>query len=214
MPSTHEYLATLPFDIYELSLFRLVATSGSFTKAAQQAGMTQSGITRQIQGIESQIGTPLFERTTRRVVLTAAGRFLLGRVEKIVQQVDHTYRVLQENFTAAPKTLAVGVSRSIGLAYLPGFFTAFRQKHPSVRTRVSQQSSADILTGLDDRTLHAGIMSTPERLPAGVKITHRFRDDFVSLHPREPPCRRDREPRWNSCANWPRAIGYSSKKRP
>src|SRR5436190_23860579 len=115
MRNTHEYLATLPFDVYELSLFQLVASTGSFTKAAQQAGVTQSAITRQIQGIESQLGVALFERTTRRVVLTPAGRFLLSRSEAIVHEVGQTFRLLREDFANAAKTLSIGVSRSIGL---------------------------------------------------------------------------------------------------
>src|SRR5436190_23314321 len=116
MRNTHEYLATLPFDVYELSLFQLVASTGSFTKAAQRAGLTQSAITRQIQGIESQLGVALFERTTRRVSLTPAGRFLLHRSETIVREAGQTFRQLQEGFAAAPKTISVGDSRSICLA--------------------------------------------------------------------------------------------------
>ncbi len=183
MHSAHEYLATLPFDIYELSLFQLVASAGSFTRAAQQAGLTQSAITRQIQGIESQLGVALFERTTRRVALTPAGRFLLSRSEAIVQDVGQTFRQLREDFAAAAKTISIGVSRSIGLAYLPGFFVSFRQKHPAVRTQVTQQSSAEILLGIEANDLQVGIICPPDRLPAGVKITHRFRDEFVVIAP-------------------------------
>lgn len=52
----HEYLTTAPFDLYELHLFHLVAKQGSFTKAAEVAGLTQSAITRQIQGMENSLG--------------------------------------------------------------------------------------------------------------------------------------------------------------
>ena len=73
MQETHQYLATVPFDIYELHLLNLVAAHGSFTKAAAAAGLTQSAITRQVQGVESRLGLALFERTTRQVVATDAG---------------------------------------------------------------------------------------------------------------------------------------------
>jgi DNA-binding transcriptional LysR family regulator len=52
MLDMNEYLATAPFDLYELHLFHLVAETGSFTKAGQRAGLTQSAITRQIGGME------------------------------------------------------------------------------------------------------------------------------------------------------------------
>src|ERR1041385_2388323 len=76
MRAVNEFLATGPFDLYELKLFHLVAEHRNFTRAGQAAGLTQSAITRQIQGMEARLGTPLFERTTRSVTLTAAGAAL------------------------------------------------------------------------------------------------------------------------------------------
>lgn len=73
------FLATVPFDLYELSLFHLVAEHGSFTKAGQKARLTQSAITRQIRGVEEQLGVALFERTTRHVRLTDAGKLLYAK---------------------------------------------------------------------------------------------------------------------------------------
>ncbi len=179
----HEFLATAPFDVYELHLFRLVATCGSFTKAAERAGLTQSAITRQIQGIEERIGVKLLERTTRRALLTEPGRFLLGRAEAILRDVGSTLQELRENYADAPKTIAVGVSRSVGLAYLPGFFVSFRRKHPEVRTRVVQKPSEEILAALENNELQAGIICLPPRLPTGLKVTHRFVDEFTIIAP-------------------------------
>ena len=85
----HEFLATAPFDLYELYLFHLVVKHRSFTKAAGLAGLTQSAITRQMQGIESALGVDLLERTTRSVRLTAAGEFLAPtRDQASNQQID------------------------------------------------------------------------------------------------------------------------------
>jgi hypothetical protein len=64
MSKAHELLARKPFDLYQLHLFRLVAESGSFTRAAHITGLTQSAISRQVQGIEQQLGLSLFNRTT------------------------------------------------------------------------------------------------------------------------------------------------------
>jgi DNA-binding transcriptional LysR family regulator len=53
----HEYLATVPFDLYQLHLFHLVVKHRSFTRAAGLAGLTQSAITRQMQGMENSLGS-------------------------------------------------------------------------------------------------------------------------------------------------------------
>src|SRR5271154_1360866 len=120
----NQYLPTVPFDIYELHLLQLVAKHGNFTKAAGIAGLTQSAITRQIQSMENSLGLALLERTTRRVKPTPAGEFLLRETHKILGDIDSTLRHLQEGFANAPKEVRVGVSRTISLAHLPGFFFA------------------------------------------------------------------------------------------
>src|SRR5437868_5426175 len=122
MQKQHEYLATAPFDIYELSLFHLVVNHRSFTRAAEVAGLTQSAITRQMQGMENSLGLDLLERTTRSVRMTPAGEFLYRESARLLGDVESTLQRLREEFAGARKQVRVGVSQTIGLAYLPGFF--------------------------------------------------------------------------------------------
>jgi DNA-binding transcriptional LysR family regulator len=179
----HEYLSQHPFDLYDLNLFHLVADTGSFTQAAQKAGLTQSAVTRQIRGMEEQLGVALFERTTRRVHLTAAGQLLRTRSRQILQSTEDVVRDLQQAFHLIPQTLRIGVARSIGLAYLPGYFFAFQRKFPKVQLHVTQQSSNEIIAALEARTLDAGLLCPPCRLPRGLEITHRFMDEFTLIAP-------------------------------
>ena len=127
----NQFLATAPFDIYELTLFQLVAETGSFTRAAERASLTQSAITRQIRGMEDRLGVPLFERTTRHVSLTRAGRLMQGKSKTILDATNELLDEVQRTFGKAPPTLRIGVARSIGLAYLPGYFFAFQRKSES-----------------------------------------------------------------------------------
>jgi DNA-binding transcriptional LysR family regulator len=127
MRAMNEFLATGPFDLYELQLFHLVAEHQNFTKAGRAAGLTQSAITRQIRGMEDRLGLALFERTTRHVRLTAAGAALHARSGAILSEVNDAISVLKDGFSLAPKALRVGIGRTIGLAYLPGFSAIFRR---------------------------------------------------------------------------------------
>ncbi len=72
-----------PIDLYGLRLLRLVAEHQSITAAAGAAGLTQSALTRQVQGMEERLGVALFERTTRRLKITAAGESLLRETARI-----------------------------------------------------------------------------------------------------------------------------------
>jgi DNA-binding transcriptional LysR family regulator len=179
----HQFLKTAPFDIYELHLFQLVAEHHSFTKAAGIAGLTQSAVTRQVQGIEESLGVALFERTTRSVHLTRAGKMLLAESERLLGSVDNVLQRIQEEFAGAKKEIRVGVSRSVGLAYLPGFFHANMRRFPKIGYRVSYQPSAEIVSALEANGIDLGVLCPPMRMPKTLRVTHRFTDAFTLIAP-------------------------------
>lgn len=181
----NDFLNTSPFDLYELSLFHLVVKHRSFTKAAQAAGLTQSAITRQIQGMENSLGVSLLERTTRSVGLTKAGEFLFHESSRLLGDVDQSLRRMKEDFTDARKEIRVGVSRSIGLAHLPGFFHANLRQVSKVGYHVSYQPSTEILSALETNDLDLGVLCPPPRLPQTLCTTHRFTDAFTLIAPTE-----------------------------
>jgi len=181
----NDFLATAPFDLYELSLFHLVVKHRSFTKAAEAAGVTQSAITRQMQGMEDSLGIDLLERTTRSVRITKAGEFLFHESTKLLGDVDQSLRRLKEDFANARKEIRIGVSRSVGLAYLPGFFHANLRRNHNVSYGVSYQPSSEILSALEANELDVGVICPPPRLPRTVSITHRFTDAFTFIAPTE-----------------------------
>ena len=181
MLKMNDFLATLPFDLYKLSLFHLVVKHRSFTKAAEAAGVTQSAITRQMQGMEDSLGIDLLERTTRSVRITKAGEFLFQESIKLLGDVDQSLRRLKEDFANARKEIRIGVSRSVGLAYLPGFFHANLRRNQNVTYGVSYQPSGEILSALEANELDVGVICPPPRLPRTVSITHRFVDAFTLI---------------------------------
>lgn len=183
MRIVNDFLATAPFDLYELSLFNLVVKHRSFTKAAEVAGLTQSAITRQMQGMETSLGIDLLERTTRSVRVTKAGEFLFHESTKLLGDVDQSLRRLKEDFANARKEIRIGVSRSIGLAHLPGFFHANLRRGLKVGYRVSYQPSSEILSALEANELDLGVLCPPAHLPRTLSVTHRFTDAFTLIAP-------------------------------
>lgn len=175
----HEYLSTVPFDLADLHLFHLLAETGSFTRAAQRAGLTQSSLTRRIQGMELKLGAALFERTTRRVRLTDAGRFLQDQSARLIGDVASLLQRVREDYASARREVRVGVSRSISLAHLPGLFAANQRLHPEILTRVTHGDSSIIIDSLDQRKLDLAVVCPPKRLPPHLLITHHFTDTFT-----------------------------------
>ena len=177
----HQFLATAPFDLYELALFHLVVKNRSFTKAAEIAGLTQSAISRQMQGIENSLGIQLLERTTRSVHVTPAGEFLYRESARLLGDVEQSLKHLAQEFAGARKEIRVDVSRTIGFAYLPGFFHANLRHLPQIGYRVTCQSSSEILAALEAHEQDIGVLCPPTRLPKTLTVTHRFEDAFTLI---------------------------------
>ena len=187
MRAMHEFFATVPFDLYELWLFNLVARHGSFTRAAARAGLSQSALTRQIQGMETRLGTPLLERTTRRIELTPAGLLLQERSGPILRDVAELHRQLHESFDPRPPLIRVGVSNSISLAYLPGFFFRSVREEGGPRFQVVHNSSQQLLRDLEARELDLVICARPPALPKSLALVHAFPDEFTIVLPASTP---------------------------
>ena len=183
MQSMNQFLSMLPYDLYELALFHLVVKHRSFTKAAEIAGLTQSAITRQMQGVENSLGVKLLERTTRSVHVTPAGEFLFHEAARLLGDVDRSLNHLAQEYAGARKEVRVDVSRTIGLAYLPGFFHANLRRLPQVGYRVTCQASNDILAALEANEQDLGVLCPPPRLPRTLRVTHRFQDTFTLIAP-------------------------------
>src|SRR5687767_11337788 len=183
MQRMNQFLATVPFDLYELALFQLVVRHRSFTKAASIAGLTQSAITRQIQGIERALGVELLKRTTRSIVPTPAGEFLASEASRLLGDVASSLRILKQEFADAPREVRVNVSRSVGFAYLPGFFHANLRKVQNVAYRLHYSRSEEILTALEADEQDIGVLNAPERVPLSLEVTHRFADVFTFVAP-------------------------------
>jgi DNA-binding transcriptional LysR family regulator len=172
-------------DLHGLHLLRLVAQHRGITAAARAAGLSQSALTRQIQGIEGRLGVKLFERTTRSLSITEAGAVLLRETEILPAVLDGALRRLREDFLDQPREIRIGFSRSVSLAHLPGLLHGHRRQHPEVKTTVSHLAGSALIEAVASCHLDLGILCPPARLPESVEVTHRISDRFIILAPRD-----------------------------
>jgi DNA-binding transcriptional LysR family regulator len=157
--------------------------------------------------MEQSLGLALLERTTRSVRVTEAGAFLEQEALRLIGGVEHSLRRLREDFAEARKVVRVGVSRSIGLAYLPGFFHANLRREPRVGYRVRYESSVELLSLLEASELDLAVLCPPRRLPGTLAVTHRFDDTFTLIAPAEVAAefakqRKKKAAEWLLTQNW------------
>lgn len=128
----------------QMRAFLQVARLGNFTRAAEQAHITQAGLSILVREMEKQLGCRLFDRTTRVVSLTPEGRRLLPVVERLVTDLDDVAAELGAAGDASRRTLRIAATPLVSSHLLPQVFTTFRQAHPQVSLRLFDADLRDV----------------------------------------------------------------------
>jgi LysR family glycine cleavage system transcriptional activator len=128
-----------------LRAFDAVARHLNFRAAAEELHLTQPAVSRQIRGLEDELGTPLFSRGTRHVALTGAGEALLKSVAPWLHQLDGTVARLRQAQRRQP--VAVTTFASFASLWLLPRLAGFQAAHPTIDIRIS---ASDALVPMDD----------------------------------------------------------------
>ncbi|MEN2786951.1 hydrogen peroxide-inducible genes activator [Sphingomonas qilianensis] len=133
--------------IRQLSYFASLAETGSFTRAAEQMGVSQPSLSQQIRALETILGAPLFERGGR-AILTPLGRELLERARRILVDVADLEDVRVASADALVGTIRLGVSPTLGAYLLPSLVARLHREHPTLRIHVREGLPTALTTGL------------------------------------------------------------------
>lgn len=115
-----------------MRLFVRVAERGSFTAAAQQAGLARSVVTRQIAALESHLGTKLMTRSTRRLSLTPEGALYLEKCRVILNLVEAAETDIRAESQVLRGAIRISLPLSFGLTRLSPLLLDFSRQHPDV----------------------------------------------------------------------------------
>lgn len=160
-------------DSRHLRLVAEVARTESVTRAADRLNVTQSAVSHQLRQLEDQLGTPIFVRSGRRMLLTPAGRLLVdaaGQVLGAIGQVEEKVSRLARNIAGE---LRVAAHCHTGYHWLPALVDGLRRRYPQFEVRISPEHTLDPIGALLDARLDLAITndeSDDRRL--------RFRDLF------------------------------------
>ena len=151
-------------DISTLRSFVAVAHSGSFRQAAATRGLTQPGVSRHVQRLESELGVALFDREPTGAVLTPAGEQLLAYAADAVERHDRVIGALTKASRADIKgELRIAASTTPGEALLPELLSEFTELHPRVRPEVFVADSAVVADEVRDAKWDVGFVGARGR---------------------------------------------------
>ncbi|HYF42256.1 MAG TPA: LysR family transcriptional regulator [Ramlibacter sp.] len=128
------------FTLKQFRYFLAVTETGSVAGAARMISIAQSAVTSAIQELEDTLGTRLFERTPRGMVLTQAGHRFQASARKVISAVAEAGMIDRGRAEALTGSLTIGVTSLVAGYYLADLFARFQRSHPSVRISVVEDT--------------------------------------------------------------------------
>ncbi|MBQ1461849.1 MAG: LysR family transcriptional regulator [Selenomonas sp.] len=147
-------------DIKDMRAFYAIVEEGNISHAAQRLDIAQPALSRQMKRLENSLGVQLFERGSRRIRLTDAGRVMYSRVEHILGMVDGTVREITEIGSGVAGSIRLGTITTSGAMLLPELISEFHSRYPHVTYQIWEAEGARILELLDNRVIEIGITRT------------------------------------------------------
>ncbi|MDY4697877.1 LysR family transcriptional regulator [Selenomonas montiformis] len=147
-------------EIKDMRAFYAIVEEGNISHAAQRLDIAQPALSRQMKRLETSLGVQLFERGSRRIRLTDAGRVMYSRVEHILGMVDGTVREITEIGSGVAGSIRLGTITTSGAMLLPELISEFHSRYPNVTYQIWEAEGARILELLDNRVIEIGITRT------------------------------------------------------
>ena len=135
-------------DLHQLRTFVAIADHGGVARAALRVNLSQPAASRQIQGLEAELGMRLFDRIGRRMRLTSEGEDLLPRARRLVAEAQswrERARALQSGQTGQIK---IGATPPMIETVLAGFLAKYRRRHPGIEIAVVEDGGAGLIARL------------------------------------------------------------------
>jgi DNA-binding transcriptional LysR family regulator len=176
-------------ELSELEVLISLAQEASFSRAAESLHRSQPAVSQAIRRLEDEVGAQLMDRTSRKVVLTAAGSALLDYARRMVQLREDAQRTLDDLRSFKRGMLRLAANESVGNYLLPPLLKTFRSTFPSVKIEVQQCPSNGIASLLGEQDVNFGFLSFS---PVQHDLVSRllFRDELVLVvYPGHPLAR-------------------------
>ena len=141
----------LKMNLRQIETFLCVAELASFRRAAETLHRSQSVVSVHVQQMEKELGVPLFERTTRSVLLTAGGRTLLIRLKSVMDELKSVAHELREESGLRRGRVSIGTSPSISTNQLPAIIAAYQAAYPGITLELHEAFAKGMYDDVRDR---------------------------------------------------------------
>jgi DNA-binding transcriptional LysR family regulator len=173
-------------ELRHLRYVTALAEELHFGRAARRLHLAQPALSQQIRSLEAIVGVPLFLRTSRSVVLTAAGEMFVARARRTLRDVAHDLEEARRIGRGETGSLNVGFIGSGMLGSLPAVLQRYRAEYPRVQLELHESFTSRVVAGLLGGALDAGLLRDSDPHPELVTEIL-FSEPFIAALPADHP---------------------------
>lgn len=153
------------FTLKQLQIFMAVVQYGSTLAASQALQISQPAVSSSISGLEKKLGTKLFYRWKKRMVLSEKGRNLLPQARSLLANAGELERMFSDEATRISGTLRLGASRTLASYVMPEILSDFAGDHSAVQVEMISRNKTGIIAQVEDFSLDVGIIAGTSTRP-------------------------------------------------
>ena len=169
-------------EIGDIEAFIELTETNSFAKAATNLNLSQPALSRRIQKLEQELGTKLFDRTTRKVQLSYSGRNFYERARSIIEAIKTATKTLNEKYNF-PSIIKIGAVNSALSNIIYPALKIFREMEPRCKVQIIERSSNYVVDSVLGGECDFGINFTGIQEP-GISFENLFVEDYVVVFPK------------------------------
>jgi DNA-binding transcriptional LysR family regulator len=158
-----------------------VARHRHFTRAAEELHVAQSALSHQVRRLEAELGTELFERTSRRVSPTEAGEAVAARARRILAEVEGTREEVDELRGVLRGRISIGALLPAGEIDVPRLVARFSEAHPGIEVGILEGTAGDMLGYLAEDEVDAAFVLLAEDPPDDLVVERLSEDEMVAV---------------------------------
>ncbi|RYU14840.1 LysR substrate-binding domain-containing protein [Nocardioides iriomotensis] len=178
-------------DLRQIRYAVAVADELHFGRAAEHLLVAQPSLSRQIRDLERDLGVTLFDRTSRRVDLTAAGAAFVESARLALRAVDVSRTAALDAARGVQGQVTLGFVASAAIEILPGVVRRYRSARPAVRLSLREMTTEEQMAALHDGHVDVGLSRDLEP-SEGVEVTALLREPLLAVVPTGHPLQRRR----------------------
>lgn len=153
-------------DIRQLQYLIEIERQGSISRASQQLHLTQPTLSKMIKNLEEELGLVLFDRSTRKLIVTDAGRIVLAHAKMIMNALADLHAALDDLKQFRQGQFNLGLPPVIGSSFFPSIISRFQQQHPGIAIQIVEEGGKEIEHMITEGALDLGVVVMPVRNPA------------------------------------------------